>query len=80
MAADARRPILTGLVAGLAAAGLLFAANCRMASLPAVTDVSICWLFRPWWRWSNWCSALVVGAAFGLIIGALAAIRPKGQP
>ena len=72
-----RRAWVVGCIAGIIAAALVFALNCWMASLPAVTDVSICWVFRPWWRWSNWCSSLLVGAVVGLLVGILVAIRPK---
>ena len=46
-------------------------------TLPAVTDVSLCWTCRPWWRLSNWVDSLVVGAAIGVIAGLLAAFHPR---
>lgn len=72
--AATRRAIVAALVSGAVAAFLYFAGCCWIASLPAPTDTSIVWVFRPWW--DNWVGA--VGAFFvvGVIVGVLVALRP----
>ena len=70
-----KRGLKAGIVTGLIAGVLWFLWCCRMASLPEVSDVSLSLALRPWW--SNWKSALVVFAFFFVLVGALAALRPK---
>lgn len=70
-----KRGLVVGGILGVIAGALWFAWCCVLASLPAVTPVSLSLLFRPWWR--NWRSALIVAGIFGILFGTLAAIRPR---
>ena len=73
---DLRRGLRAGVIAGAAGFMLWFAVCYGGSTLPAATDVSMCWAFRPWWRLSNWVSSLVVGSVIGMIAGLLTAFRP----
>jgi len=74
---SAKKGVKVAAIAGTIAGALSFGASCWMASLPAITDVSICWSFRPWWRLSNWVEALVFGIIVGTIAGLIATFRPQ---
>ncbi len=74
---NVRRGLYAGAVAGAVAFVLCFALCWWSSTLPAVSDASLCWAFRPWWRLSNWVESLVVGAVIGVIAAFLAAFRPQ---
>ena len=62
-----RNAILIGGVFGLISflSGMTFVF--MLAAGPAVSDISLCWAFRPWWRSSNWVFALIPSKIIGLI-------------
>jgi hypothetical protein len=72
-----KRGVVVGLVAGFAAAMLVFVQCFWISTLEAVTPVSLPLSFRPWWRESNWLAALVAFVSAGLVFGILTAFRPK---
>jgi hypothetical protein len=74
---DLRTGAKVGLAGGICAGGLMFLACYWMASLPAVTAVSLCYAFRPWWRVSNWGIAFVAFLLAAVGIGIVAACRPR---
>jgi len=74
---DARRGARAAIIGGLIGFAGYFALCVVTSRLPAVTDVSLSLACRPWWRWSNWISSLVVGAAAAIVFGLLAAFRPR---
>ena len=75
---DLRTGVKVGLAAGICAGLLTFLVCYWEASQPAVTLVSLCYSFRPWWRVSNWVSAFVAFLFVAVSIGAIVACRPKG--
>ena len=72
---DFKHGVAVGIISGFIAGVLWFLLCCWVASLPAVTDVSLSLAFRPWW--SNWKSALVVFAVVFVLMGLIATLRPK---
>jgi ABC-type antimicrobial peptide transport system permease subunit len=71
-----KKGVVVGLVAGFVAAGLVFGLCVWASTWPAVTDVSLTWSFRPWWRESNWLFTLAAFFVVGVLLGLLAAFRP----
>jgi hypothetical protein len=71
-----KKALVVGLIAGLAAAVLVFALCVWASTWPAASEVSVTWAFRPWWLSSNWFAALVAFAFVGVVFGVLAAFRP----
>jgi hypothetical protein len=69
--------IKVGLAAGAAAGVLVFLACCWVASLPAVTVVSLSLSFRPWWRTGNWLAASLALVLSAGAAGILAGLRPQ---
>lgn len=55
----------TGINIGLLIFVDVFSFEFFIASMPAVTEVSLCWVFRPWWRLSNIVFALVPALVAG---------------
>ncbi len=41
-------------IGGLFCAAVCFSWVFVLSALPAITDVSLCFALRPWWRASNW--------------------------
>ena len=72
-----KRGLWAGCIGGAVAGVLWFALCLWVASLPAVTVVSLSWSVRPWWRLSNWVESLCCALVGFLIVGALAACWPK---
>jgi len=72
-----KRGILWFCIFGGVAGVLCFFLCCWGSTLPAATDVSLCWAFRPWWRWSNWEASLITGFVIGLPCGIIMAFRPQ---
>jgi len=72
-----RKAVRFGLLSGTLAGVLTFLACYWVASQPAVTVVSLCWVCRPWWRLSNWIAALFAFLFFGIGLGILAGLRPE---
>ncbi len=68
--------LVLGASAGVIGAVLVFGMCLWASTLPAVTQVSLTWSFRPWYRSSNWLAALIAFAFVGVVAGALAALRP----
>src|SRR5216684_3742895 len=71
-----KKAVFVGLVAGFVATVLAYSLCVWLSSWPAVTDVSLTWSFRPWWRTSNWLFTLASFFVAGLLFGMLAAFRP----
>ena len=71
-----KKGVVVGLVAGFVAAVLVFGLCVWASTWPAVTDVSLTWSFRPWWRESNWLFPLAAFFVVGVLFGLLAAFRP----
>jgi len=71
-----KKGLVVGLVAGLVAAALVFGLCLWATTWLAVTDVSLTWSFRPWWRSSNWLAALAAFIFVAALSGVLAAFRP----
>ncbi len=71
-----KKGLAVGLAAGFTSAVLVFGLCYWASTLPAVSDVSLTWAFRPWWRSSNWMAALWAFAFVGVVLGLLAAFRP----
>jgi hypothetical protein len=72
-----KKGIKVALIAGSIAALLDFAFSYWISRQPAITDVSLTWSFRPWWRLSNWMFAFGTFVVVGTIFGLLAAFRPN---
>src|SRR5882724_3536833 len=75
MYANLKKGLVVGLVAGLVAAALVFGLCLLASTWPAVTNVSLTWSFRPWWRSSNWLAALASFFFVTVVVGVLAAFR-----
>ena len=71
-----KKGLAVGLIAGFMAAALVFGLCFWVSTWPAVTEVSLTWSFRPWWRSSNWLAALAAFIFVTLVFGVLAAFRP----
>lgn len=74
-----KKGIRVALLAGTIAAALVFALSYFISQQPPITDASLTWSFRPWWRFSNWCMAAGAFFVAGSFFGLLAAFRPDFQ-
>jgi ABC-type antimicrobial peptide transport system permease subunit len=79
MYSNLKKGLVVGVVAGFIAATLVFSVCCWGATLPAISEVSLTWAVRPWWRPSNWLVALYAFAFVGFVFGVLAAFRPDSR-
>lgn len=77
---DWKRGLKVGLIVGVVAGAFLFGCCYLIAGMPAVTDVSPCWGFRPWWRLSNWITSLGFAAVSFVIAAVLVALQPRRSP
>ena len=77
MNAKFKKLLLLATGAGLVSALLVFGLCLWASTWPAVTEVSLTWSFRPWYRSRNWLAALIAFAFVGLAAGVLAALRPE---
>jgi hypothetical protein len=75
-----RKAVIQASLAGLWCAALAFLVCYWMAGQPAVTPVSVCYSFRPWWRASNWLFAALAFAFVFAIAFVHVAYRPVGLP
>ena len=71
-----KKGLTVGLISGLAGALLVLGLCVWASTWPAVTDVSLTWSFRPWWRESNWLFTFGAFIFVGVIMGVLASFRP----
>jgi hypothetical protein len=63
-------------IVGGVVGSLWFGLTCWLSTIPPASDVSLSLSLRPWWKWSNWSSALLFALLTGLPVGILAAFRP----
>ena len=59
-----------GLLVSVPAAVLIFALCCW-------ANTSVAHSFRPWWRWSNWQSALIIGVPLFVIFGIAGTLKAR---
>ncbi len=71
-----KKGVGVGLIAGLVAAALVFGLCFWASTWPAATEASLTWAYRPWWRTSNWLTALAAFLFVAVVFGVLAAFRP----
>jgi hypothetical protein len=64
-------------IVGGGVGSLWFGLTCWLSTIPPVTEVSLSLALRPWWKWSNWSTALFLALITGLPVGILAAFRPN---
>ncbi len=77
---DVRRGLIAGAIAGSVGSILAFLWTYIIAQSPPMTDVSLCWAFRPWpWRSVNWEFAGGAFLFFFLTAGVLTALRPRTE-
>ncbi len=70
---DIRAGLRFGALAGAAAGLAVFGMCYFMSTMPAITDVSLTWVFRPWWRLSNLVAAIIAFALVGVVVGVMVA-------
>jgi hypothetical protein len=68
-----KRAVAAGAIGGMVVAALVFGFCYWASTWEAVTPVSLTWLFRPWWRASNWVAAAVAFMVVAALLGARAA-------
>ena len=76
MCSNLKKSLVVGLIAGLVAAAVVFGLCFWASTWPAVTEGSLTWAYRPWWRSSNWLTALGAFVFMAVVFGVLAAFRP----
>ena len=72
-----KKGMVVGFIAGLIGAVIVLGMCVWASTWPTVTEVSLRWAFRPWWRGSNWLEVIGAFILFGLSFGVLAALRPE---
>ena len=77
---DARRGLIAGAIAGSIGSVLAFLWTYIIAQSPPLTDVSLCWAFRPWpWRLVTWEFTGIAFIFFFLTAAVLTAFRPRTE-
>ena len=69
--------LIWGSIFGTAAALFWLAASYCISQMEPVTDVSLCLVFRPWWK--LWPVAIYAFAIVFVCVGFLGALRPKSS-